>query len=34
MPIVKGIEQAVRILFGLIEPNHVVLVLVAQPISE
>jgi hypothetical protein len=29
MAIVKGIEQAIGIFFGLIEPNDVVLVLVA-----
>ena len=32
--IVKGVQQAIGVLFGLVEPNHVVLILVTQSIAE
>ena len=34
MPIVEGVEQAIGVFFGLVEPNDVVLILVAQAVSE
>ena len=34
MTIVEGVEQAVGIFFGLVEPDDVVLILVAQAVSE
>ena len=34
MAIIEGVEQAICVFFGLVEPNDVVLILVAQSISK
>ena len=34
MPIIKGIEQTICVLFGLVEPNNIVLILVAKSVAE